>query len=131
METGATFPRSADRGFNAHADAIDWLTAAAVAGLVVVLYAAVVIDLASEWWTDSSASYGMLIPPTALYIAYLRRQYTLAVPARRELRGLWLAFTGLRRFSFGEASGRVFPHSDFTRSIASGDNVDLLGLRSP
>src|SRR5881398_2958367 len=88
METGATFLRSTDRGLSA--DALAWLAVAAVVGLVGALYAAVVIDLASEWWTEDSASYGMLIPPTALYIAYLRRQQTLAFPAQRDLRGLWL-----------------------------------------
>ena len=108
METDATFPESADRGFNTNADAMHWLTVAAVTGLVGVLYAAVVMDLASEWWSDSSASYGMLIPPTALYIAYLRRQYTLAFPARRDLRGLWLVSLACVVFLLGKLAAEFF-----------------------
>jgi len=108
METGATFPRSADRGFNANAHAIHWLNVASVTGLVGVLYAAVVMDLASEWWTDSSASYGMLIPPTALYIAYLRRQTTLAFRAQRDLRGLWLVSLACVVFLLGKLAAEFF-----------------------
>jgi len=106
METSTTLPRSADRGLNA--DHAAWLTLAAVFGLVVALYAAVVIDLASEWWTESSASYGMLIPPAALYIAYLRRQTTLAFPARRDLRGLWLVLVACLVFLLGKLAAEFF-----------------------
>ena len=47
-----------------------WITWTAIVGLVAALYAAVITDLGAEWWTEDSSSYGMLIPPTALYIAY-------------------------------------------------------------
>jgi exosortase len=106
MESGATVPRSVDRVLNA--DALAWLMVAAVAGLVGVLYAAVVIDLASEWLNESSASYGILIPPTALYIAYLRRQNTLALPARRGLRGLWLVSLACIVFLLGKLAAEFF-----------------------
>jgi len=38
----------------------------------------------------SSSSYGMLIPPVAFYIAYMRRRMLFAIPAQRDGRGLWL-----------------------------------------
>jgi len=106
METSATLPRSAERALNANPST--WLALAAVLGLVVTLYAAVVVDLASEWWTESSASYGMLIPPTALYIAYLRRQTTLAFPPQRDLRGLWLVSLACVVFLLGKLSAEFF-----------------------
>ena len=58
--------------------------------LLAALYAEVLADLAAEWWTVSSSSYGMLIPPIALYIAYMQRASLLAIPARPDLRGLLL-----------------------------------------
>ena len=106
METSATVTSGAEH--QSSADPSAWLTVAAVAGLVGVLYAAVVIDLASEWWTDSSASYGMLIPPTALYIAYLRRRHTLAFPARPDMRGLWLILSACGVFLLGKLAGEFF-----------------------
>jgi exosortase len=66
------------------------------------------VDLASEWWSDDSASYGMLIPPTALYIAYLRRHITLGIPAQIDLRGLWLAAFACLVFLTGGLAGEFF-----------------------
>lgn len=72
---------------------LEWSKRAVVLGLIVALYGTVVADLGFEWWTVSSSSYGMLIPPVALYIVYMRRKILFAVPAQPDLRGLW--FIGL------------------------------------
>jgi exosortase len=80
----------------------------AVAVLIAALYFSVMVDLASEWSTDDSASYGMLIPPTALYIAYLRRQVTLGIPAQRDVRGLWLLAAACLVFLTGGLAGEFF-----------------------
>ena len=77
-------------------------------GLVAVLYAATAVDLASEWWTVDSASYGMLRPPTALYIAYLRRNITFSIPSTSDLRGLWLLALGCLVFVFGKLAAEFF-----------------------
>jgi exosortase len=69
---------------------IEWVQVTVAAGFIVALYAAVAADLAVEWWTVSSSSYGMLIPPVAFYIAYMRRRMLFAIPAQRDGRGLWL-----------------------------------------
>ena len=80
----------------------------AVVVLIAALYFFVMVDLASEWWTDDSASYGMLIPPTTLYIAYLRRHATLTIPAQRDLRGLWLMTFACLVFLTGGLAGEFF-----------------------
>jgi exosortase len=80
----------------------------AIAVLFAFLYADTAADLASEWWTDSSASYGMLIPPTALYIAYLRRSITLTYAAERDSRGLILAAAGCVLYLLGRLAGEFF-----------------------
>jgi len=84
------------------------LVAFSLVGLVTVLYAAIAVDLASEWWTVDSASYGMLIPPTALYIAHLRRDVTFSFPARSDLRGLWLLALGCVFLLFGKLAAEFF-----------------------
>jgi exosortase len=67
-----------------------WLEAGIIAGLVIALYFRILPDMAKDWWDDPGASHGMLIPPVALYIAWLRRDLTLAEPAFADVRGLWL-----------------------------------------
>jgi exosortase len=81
---------------------------AAIAALVGFLFAAVLVDLAVEWWTESAASYGMLVPPIALYIAWLRRRVTLAIPARPDARGLALLFLGCAIFLLGKLAAEFF-----------------------
>lgn len=85
-----------------------WVTTAIIVGLVAALYSAVLADLAAEWWTEDSASYGMLIPPTALYIAYLRKHLTLGIRSQRDVRGLWLLALGCLVFLTGSLAGEFF-----------------------
>src|SRR5690348_3761384 len=74
--------------------ALNWPKVLIVLALVLALYADVLIDLAQEWWTVDASSYGMLVPPLTLYIAYLRRGTTLKLPAERDWRGLLLTAFG-------------------------------------
>jgi exosortase len=87
---------------------VTWVTVAAVAVLMAVLFADVLLDLASEWWTQPEASYGMLVPPMALYIAYLQRRTTYAFPAQRDVRGLSLVAFGCLVFLLGKLAGEFF-----------------------
>ena len=61
-----------------------------VVALIGMLYATVLRDLALDWWSQESISYGLLIPPLALYVAWIRRGLTLAKPAVPDFRGLWV-----------------------------------------
>ena len=70
-----------------------WLKGGFVAALTAALYADVVPGMVSIWWNDPGYSHGLLIPPLALYIAWMQRPEILATPARGDARGLWL--TGL------------------------------------
>ncbi len=108
---------------------VTWITIAAIAGLVTMLFAPVLLDLASEWWTQPEASYGMLVPPTALYIAYLQRRQTFAFPAERALRGLWLVAFGCLVFllgKFGRAGEFFLARISFVVP-AGRSGMDLLG----
>lgn len=89
MGTAASISPERDKT-GSKTDLLTWFLVAALVGLVAALYAAIMADLASEWWTVDASSYGMLVPPIALYIVYLRRCITFAIPAQFEIRGLWL-----------------------------------------
>ena len=53
-----------------------------------LLYFPVLADLLADCWNDPGLSQGMLIPPLALYIAWIRRDRTLSLPAVADNRGL-------------------------------------------
>src|SRR5947207_2933681 len=107
MRTSAAVGLQAS-GSQQKTNAIAWVEFTVIAALVLALYAAIVVDLGSEWWTEPAASYGMLIPPFALYIAYLRRKITFAITARRELSGLWLTILGCAVLLIGRLAGEFF-----------------------
>jgi exosortase len=60
---------------------------------IAVLYAHILKDMVIDWWTVDSLSHGLLIPPLAAYVAWMRRGLTLAHPAIPDNRGLaFIAF---------------------------------------
>jgi exosortase len=63
------------------------------ATLVAALYASVIPAMATVWWNDPGYSHGLLIPPLALYIAWIHREELVSLRGRQDGRGLWL--TGL------------------------------------
>jgi exosortase len=70
-----------------------WLQVGLVVGLIVALYFRIIPDMVKDWLDDPGASHGLLIPPVALYIAWVRKDLTLAEPAFPDLRGLWLTLS--------------------------------------
>jgi exosortase len=85
-----------------------WIQIAAVAALIFGLYMNVMVDLAAEWWNVEASSYGMLIPPLALYIAYLQRKVTFSVPARPDARGLSLVVLGCLILLVGQLAAEFY-----------------------
>src|SRR5580698_10992606 len=104
MQTATTLEATTGHRENA-GSAFTWIAIIATVGLMAFLFADVLADLASEWWTEEEASYGMLVPPMALYIAWLRRDTTLALPAAPTLRGLWLTGFGCLVLMSGKLAG--------------------------
>lgn len=76
--------------------------------LVGALYHGVLRDLVRDWLNDPALSYGLLIPPAALYVAGTRRQATLSYPARPETRGLALLTLGCATLLFGKLAAELF-----------------------
>ncbi len=81
---------------------------AVLSGLIAALYVAVISDLAFEWWTVDASSYGMLVPPIVLYIAYQQRHITFSIPARSDLRGLWLLSVACVLYLLGRLAAEFF-----------------------
>jgi exosortase len=106
MNTAADFVKEVVHGPQTSRTAS--IKAAVIAGLIVALYIDVLTDLAWEWWTVSSSSYGMLIPPIAFYIAYIRRKIILGLPSRPDVRGLWLIGAACIVFLGGRLAAEFF-----------------------
>jgi exosortase len=85
-----------------------WLKAAIIVGLVAALYSFVLPDLAAEWWTEDASSYGMLVPPIALCLVWIRRRTTFAIPARPDGRGLALVAAACCVFLVGQLAAEFF-----------------------
>ena len=107
MET-ATAVEARTARWEINGSVMTWFMIAAITGLTAVLFTDVLLDLASEWWTQPEASYGMLVPPTALYIAYLQRRTTFALPAEVSIKGLWLVGLGCLILLTGRLAGEFF-----------------------
>jgi exosortase len=95
-----------DPGFRAHAGGL--LKAASVCLLLCLIYWQSVIRLVSDWLNDSGASFGILIPPLALYVAWLLKARTLAKPVRESNIGIGAVAAGLMMFVAGQLGAEFF-----------------------
>lgn len=85
-----------------------WLKIGLVLSLIAVLYSGVIAALVSDWWSDPGASHGLLIPPLALYIAWLRRALTREQAARADSRGLLVVTLACLIFLAGKLGAEFF-----------------------
>lgn len=81
---------------------------AAAALMILLIYGESLQRLASDWSTDSGASFGFLVPPLAMYIAWLLRGRTLAIPAEEDSRGLVILCAGCLLFLIGRIGAEFF-----------------------
>lgn len=98
----------ASQGVSAQSTPWSWLKVGLVVGLMGALYITILPDLASEWWTEPSSSYGLLIPPLAIGIAYMRRSVIESLPVRPDGRGLWLIAVGCLTSLLGNLAAEFF-----------------------
>jgi exosortase len=85
-----------------------FLQGASVAALILVLYADVVPAMVSVWLDDPGYSHGILIPPLAAYIAWLRRAELLAVRPHADARGLLLTALACLLYIVGRLGAEFF-----------------------
>ena len=110
MVPGVSVTATEDRTRAAWAttERLAWLKFGIVALLIGLIYAVVLKDLALDWWNIESLSYGMLIPPLALYVAWMRRRLTFAEAAIPDARGLWLIGASCLLFLLGKVGAEFF-----------------------
>src|SRR5437868_551094 len=84
------------------------LQIAVIVSLIAAVYANVLLDLASDWWNEPSLSQGLLIPPSALYVAWMRRRYTLALPVVPSAYGLLLMTVACGSLFLGKLAAEFF-----------------------
>jgi exosortase len=84
------------------------LSIAVVAGLMWILFRNVLVEMAYDWWNFDAYSQGMLLPPLALYIAWLGRDRTFRYPALPDLRGLLITSIGCLTFVLGRVASEFF-----------------------
>jgi exosortase len=87
---------------------IEWLQFSLVTLLIAALYFNVLADLAKDWWTEPAWSYGLLIPPLALYAAWIQRQTTLRITPREDYRGLLVTAAASLLFLVGNLGAEFF-----------------------
>lgn len=76
--------------------------------LIGLIYARTLAGLFDDWWNEPSFSQGMLLPPLALYFAWLDRRPLLSIPAEPSRRGLWVVAGGCFLFLAGKLSAEFF-----------------------
>src|SRR5688500_18912974 len=89
----------------------------AIISAILFTYAAVLVKLSSNWWTDENYSHGLLIPLIIGYILWLERDKLAAEPARPwtllggfmvalALFALWIGVAGAELYKIGRAACR-------------------------
>ena len=84
------------------------LKIAVVLALSSNLFGAVLADMAHDWWTEPALSQGMLLPPLALYIAWMYRRQTFSYCAAPDNRGLLLIACACLMFLLGKWASEFF-----------------------
>jgi exosortase len=79
-----------------------------ITGFLVILFGAILIDMAKDWWNEPSLSQGMLLPPLAGYVAWMQRRRTLSLPADADSRGLMVTASACLMFLMGRFAGEFF-----------------------
>lgn len=85
-----------------------WAHIGVIIVLTVALYATTLADLANDWWSDPNLSQGLLIPPLAIWIAWLRRDLTFSHPVKPANRGILLVAGACLLFLLGRFGAEFF-----------------------
>jgi exosortase len=76
--------------------------------LIGVLFVSVLADMAHDWWTEPAWSQGMLLPPLAMYIAWIQRGTILACAAIPDRRGLLVTAFACITYILGRLASEFF-----------------------
>lgn len=85
-----------------------FLQIGAITLLVCMLFGSALIDMAKDWWSEPALSQGMLLPPLALFVAWIERQRILTYPAIPDYRGILLTALACCLFALGRLGSEFF-----------------------
>lgn len=112
VSTGVATPRAPQQSSRSDSIAPSvtqiWLEICVVGSLIGVLFGATLADMAHDWWIVPAYSQGMLLPPLALYMAWVNRHRTLKYDAAPDNRGLLLTSIACCTFLLGSAASEFF-----------------------
>lgn len=87
---------------------LSYLGPVLVGAVIAVLYWQILIDLFNDWWTQPNLSQGLLIPPLAVWIAWLRRKEIEAQPAKPSYAGLAIIASACGVYILGKVAIEFF-----------------------
>src|SRR3954449_2324701 len=85
-----------------------WIKIGIVTALIYALFWDVLLDMAHDWWNEPAYSQGMLLPPLALYVAWLHRRQTFGYTAKPDARGLLFTAFACCTFVLGNVASEFF-----------------------
>lgn len=85
-----------------------WVKIAVIVGMLWLLYWNILTDMAHDWWIEPAWSQGMLLPPLALYIAWIYRDRILSLPTKGDSGGLLLTGSGCLVLLIGRLASEFF-----------------------
>ena len=85
-----------------------WMPWLGVTLLISVLYGRILAQLCSDWWNEPNLSQGMLLPPLALYFAWLDQRAWRAIPPLPDGRGLFLVAASCMTYLLGIFGAEFF-----------------------
>lgn len=104
--------------------------ALAIISAILFTYAAVLVKLSSNWWTDENYSHGLLVPVIIGYILWLQRDKLAAEPARpATLLGGAAVILALFALWIGVAGAELYSQRMSLVLLIAGTVVYFWGLR--
>ena len=91
-----------------HETVLFWLKITTVLVLIALLYSRILAGMAHDWWTQPAWSHGLLIPPLALYVGWIRRARTLVEPPIVDGRGLFVVIGACLCYMLGKLGAEFF-----------------------
>jgi exosortase len=85
-----------------------FLYAAPVAALIVQMHGKILMEMMVECWNSPALSQGVVIPPFALYVAWLRRGQLMSIEPRVDFRGIAAVAAGCVLFLLGKLGAEFF-----------------------
>ncbi len=108
MATGLASVQPEQRRAVSTGSVIRYLGIGLITLLVCILFGSALIDMAHDWWIEPALSQGMLLPPLALFVAWIERQRILNHPALPDYRGILLTAFACCLFALGRLGSEFF-----------------------